>query len=268
MHALSTLLKRASLAAVILLSACASAPLQPVAHTAAHPALEYRRYAPWPDSLVHVLRVDLRHPGLRIALTPEAQRGRIVSDFAGHAEALAVVNASFFNAQFAPRGWTRSEGGDWPDASGVHDWAVFACSGPVSCEVALPPVQAAPAWRTVVAGIPALLHQGQDVSEQGCASRRKFCSDTHPRTAIGLADGGKTLLLVVAEGRQPPVLGMTIPQLVQLMRTLGATEALNLDGGGSSTLSVQGQQRMGRPNNEPQLRKVANALMVLGGAAP
>jgi exopolysaccharide biosynthesis protein len=44
------------------------------------------------------------------------------------------------------------------------------------------------------------------------------------------------------------------------MRELGARQAFNLDGGGSSTLLIGGESRLPRPFNEPALRRVANAL--------
>ena len=58
----------------------------------------------------------------------------------------------------------------------------------------------------------------------------------HPRTAIGFKDGGKTLLLVTADGRQDPVLGVSLRRLARFMADLGAETALNLDGGGSTTM--------------------------------
>ena len=57
-----------------------------------------------------------------------------------------------------------------------------------------------------------------------------------PRTSIGFKDGGKTMLLVTADGRQSLVLGPTRAQMGVLMADLGAETALNLDGGGSTTM--------------------------------
>ncbi|MCR4425396.1 MAG: phosphodiester glycosidase family protein [Firmicutes bacterium] len=57
-----------------------------------------------------------------------------------------------------------------------------------------------------------------------------------PRTAAGLTSDGRTLLLVVADGRQRGARGLTLDELAAVMIDLGAFEALNLDGGGSSTL--------------------------------
>lgn len=57
----------------------------------------------------------------------------------------------------------------------------------------------------------------------------------HPRTAAGVSADGRTLILVVVDGRQPShSVGMTLPELADLMIEQGAINAINLDGGGSS----------------------------------
>lgn len=58
----------------------------------------------------------------------------------------------------------------------------------------------------------------------------------HPRTAAGVTTDGRTLIIVVIDGRQPGhSIGVTLPELAGIMLGLGAADALNLDGGGSST---------------------------------
>ena len=67
-----------------------------------------------------------------------------------------------------------------------------------------------------------------------------FYDKRHPRTAIGTSRDGETLWLVVADGRQPDfAMGMTLPELTDLFEGLGAYNAYNLDGGGSSTMVLQ-----------------------------
>ncbi len=58
----------------------------------------------------------------------------------------------------------------------------------------------------------------------------------HPRTAIGIDHDGRRLLLVVVDGRQLDSRGATMVELARLLLSLGAEDALNLDGGGSSTM--------------------------------
>jgi exopolysaccharide biosynthesis protein len=59
----------------------------------------------------------------------------------------------------------------------------------------------------------------------------------HPRTALGVSADGRTLYLLVVDGRQPGhSVGMTLPELADAMIALGADDALNLDGGGSTAM--------------------------------
>ncbi len=61
----------------------------------------------------------------------------------------------------------------------------------------------------------------------------------HPRTAIGLTQDG-LLIMVVVDGRRDDATGINLKDLSQLLVDLGATAAMNLDGGGSSTFVVNG----------------------------
>jgi hypothetical protein len=70
--------------------------------------------------------------------------------------------------------------------------------------------------------------------------------DIQPRTAIGVSKTGKQLILVVVDGRQADYSqGTTLQELAQILKENGAHQAINLDGGGSSTLVAQGA--FGRP---------------------
>lgn len=67
---------------------------------------------------------------------------------------------------------------------------------------------------------------------------RSFFTTAHPRTAIGITKDHK-LLLVTVDGRQPGISeGMPLDELAELMIALGAVQALNLDGGGSTTIAI------------------------------
>lgn len=74
----------------------------------------------------------------------------------------------------------------------------------------------------------------------GCEGKR------HPRTALGVTKDGRTLILMVTDGRQKGRSeGVSIPELGRFMMQFGAWEAINLDGGGSSTLVFQKEK--GKP---------------------
>jgi exopolysaccharide biosynthesis protein len=67
-----------------------------------------------------------------------------------------------------------------------------------------------------------------------------FNNDRHPRTAVGKkADG--TMVLLVVDGRATEPAGMSIPELQKIFRWLHCTEAINLDGGGSTTMYIRVQ---------------------------
>jgi hypothetical protein len=86
----------------------------------------------------------------------------------------------------------------------------------------------------------------------------------HSRTAAGVTADGR-LLLVVVDGRQPGYSrGMTLRELAELLQRLGAHTAMNLDGGGSSEMVVNGLPAS-RPS-DGRGRGIANALVVLPGA--
>lgn len=60
-----------------------------------------------------------------------------------------------------------------------------------------------------------------------------------PRTAVGLTEDRSTLIMAVVDGRLPGARGVTLKELAEIMISLGTHQALNLDGGGSSTAAVQ-----------------------------
>jgi hypothetical protein len=80
-----------------------------------------------------------------------------------------------------------------------------------------------------------------------------------PRTAVGVTAGGDVLLVAV-DGRQAGYsVGATLGELADFLIKLGAKDAMNLDGGGSTTLVVRGRV-VNRPSDGGQ-RRVSNALL-------
>lgn len=115
---------------------------------------------------------------------------------------------------------------------------------------------------------PMLLRNGQEVEQR---DDRTFVTHRHNRTALGVKADGTTLILV-ADGRfRHKAEGLSLPELERVMRWLGCTDAINLDGGGSSTMYIQGKSDNGVVNHPSDNqtfdhrgeRKVANAIVVL-----
>lgn len=95
-----------------------------------------------------------------------------------------------------------------------------------------------------LAGGPLLMLDGKELTQLEVA----FNTARHPRTAVGITADNK-MIVVVVDGRSSQSQGLTIPQLSQLMAALGCTQALNLDGGGSSTAWVRGEGVVNFPSD-------------------
>lgn len=103
-----------------------------------------------------------------------------------------------------------------------------------------------------------LIHNGRNVADRA----RVAPLVRHPRTAAGIDDQGRHLIIAVIDGRQPDwSIGITLPELADLMLRHGAEHAINLDGGGSSSFVYHDAQRTitNRPS-DGEFRPVANHL--------
>ena len=98
-----------------------------------------------------------------------------------------------------------------------------------------------PEWEDVkhiISGGPYLVKEGDifiDTAEQKLAS----VTGRNPRTAVGITESGN-LVMVTVDGREESSIGMTLYELARLMKSFGCTEAMNLDGGGSSVMYLNG----------------------------
>lgn len=89
-----------------------------------------------------------------------------------------------------------------------------------------------------------------------------FLTTRHPRSAIGWNADQSIIWLVVVDGRQEHSAGMSLQELSQLFLKLGASEARNLDGGGSSAIIADGKV-LNSPSDPTGERRVTNALLLV-----
>jgi len=94
-----------------------------------------------------------------------------------------------------------------------------------------------PSMDHILASTPLLIYKG-DIPSYLEEQTSEFYTKKHPRTAIGLLKNGNWVFIVI-DGGQKHSEGFTILELAQFMKKLGCTGALNLDGGGSSTMVIQ-----------------------------
>lgn len=122
--------------------------------------------------------------------------------------------------------------------------------------------------RALVGGWPRIVRGGVSVAAQADSAEgtgAKFSAARHPRSAVGISRGGDTLLIVAVDGRQATSVGMTLTELAQTMLGLGAWDALNLDGGGSTSLVVR-DSVVNSPSDPTGERPVGDVLLVRRGA--
>jgi len=117
----------------------------------------------------------------------------------------------------------------------------------------------------VIGGWPRILRDGVNVAGdaatvEGTISRNAEMK--HPRTAVGFSRDSTTLFILAVDGRTQRSVGVTLAELADLMRQLGAWQAMNFDGGGSTTMVVDGKV-VNVPSDTTGERAVGNVLMVV-----
>ena len=123
----------------------------------------------------------------------------------------------------------------------------------------------------LVSGFPELVTEGHTVTcssptATSCFPDRSDMRARNPRTAMGLSADRRTFYLVVVDGRSSISAGMYGTELAHLMATLGAWQAFNLDGGGSTQLWLDGRGTLNVPSDGSP-RPVANHWGVFAGSA-
>ena len=119
-------------------------------------------------------------------------------------------------------------------------------------------------WKmqTVVGGGPVLVHNGKirvTNEEEGLFTKGE--KDLHPRSAIGYTRDGHIIVLAV-QGRTPHLAaGVTLAQEAKILLDLGCYEAINLDGGGSSCLLVNGKETI-HPSDKEGERPVPSVFLI------
>lgn len=117
---------------------------------------------------------------------------------------------------------------------------------------------------TVLVSGPLMLHGGKACDISTC--NQDFVNTKHPRSAVALTSNGTVLFIVVDGRKKGKAEGVSISELTHIISVLGGKDALNLDGGGSSTLWSASyphheQGIINTPSGKVE-RKVANSLCV------
>jgi hypothetical protein len=117
----------------------------------------------------------------------------------------------------------------------------------------------------IIGGWPRILRDGENVAGESATMEGTISRNAearHPRTAVGFSRDSSTLFVLTVDGRSENSGGMTLVELANVMRELGAWQAMNFDGGGSTTMVIDGKV-VNHPSDKEGERAVGNALLVV-----
>ena len=192
------------------------------------------------------VRVDLRAPGVelfsspRTAVAPMETRSETTNEFLAHYHLQVAMNANFYAPCCTPGekdlvGLAVSHGEvvSTPVTHGTGAAAlVITRDNHATITKTGVGFSATNIW-TAVAGSEIVLVGG----EKPALAETVFNQTPHPRTAVGISKDGRYLVLLVIDGRQPGYsVGATMDDVAEWLRRFGASDGLNLDGGGSTAL--------------------------------
>lgn len=220
--------------------------------------------------MLHIVTIDLTSPGIKILVTPglsspQMQQlpgmpapipvelsARTTSEFLSEFKLQLAVNANFHYPardnspwDYYPHtgdlvnlvGQAISNGSEY--SAGESNWPVLCFSTNKAAKI-LESGKCPSGTDQAVAGSAMLVARGQTVSVDKNSPDN---DDLHPRTVVAIDERGKTLWLVIVDGRQPGYSeGVTLAELSQILVKLGIYSAINLDGGGSVSLVVAEQK--------------------------
>jgi len=121
----------------------------------------------------------------------------------------------------------------------------------------------------VIGGVPRLIRQGRiSVEYERESISEAFVTTRHPRTAIGFSKDSTKVFMMTVDGRQPGFSeGMSLYELAEFLLDFGANDALNLDGGGSTTMIID-DKIVNSPSDSAGERPVSNGLFIIKSKAP
>ncbi|MEM9196037.1 MAG: phosphodiester glycosidase family protein [Myxococcota bacterium] len=214
-----------------------------------HPGVRYVRRTT-PRLSAHGVVVDTRVRGVAVEATAYDDRWQTVGEFGRSGGYAVAVNGGFWDATARAQGVTAGGGERWPQGHDDEEHGFFAIGRDGRAWISPPShlFDAPPRARLAhaVTGRPMLVQGGH--VDHATLDELEWARYRHPRTAAGTSRDGRTVVLVVVDGRQPHSRGMTLYELAEFLIELGAHSAINLDGGGSTAMYVE---RLGGVVNSP-----------------
>jgi hypothetical protein len=241
--------------------------------------------------MVHVVKIDLTAPGIRLMVTPGKQESiesetdaRTTSEFLQEFKLQLAVNASFFHPfrevspwDYYPRSGDRVGAVGQAISNGVEysfplaSWPVLCISSQQKAQI-LSSTRCPPGTTQAVAGSSLIVQNGKPIKvPMGAADS----DGNYSRTAVAINRSGTQLWIIAVDDKQWFYSeGVTLAELAEMAIAEGADAALNLDGGGSTTLvaaTKKGFQRLNSPVHTKipmRERSVANHLGIYARPIP
>ena len=147
-------------------------------------------------------------------------------------------------------------------AVGARLDSIARCAGPLRVSHAFRPDRGG--LTMIVGGWPRVVQDGKSIaaaadSLEGTFPR--FSAQRHPRSAIGISRDSAMVYLVAVDGRRETSDGMSLVELGDFLVSIGVYQGMNFDGGGSTTLVIDGKLA-NRPSDAAGERAVGNAILV------
>lgn len=214
--------------------------------------------------VINILEIDLAQRIKDVKLGGDEKKLMPTSEFAIQAKAIAAINGGFFNMK---------EGGavdllkingkiiNHPARNSPNADAAFILS---DNKVKILPAREMEEkkYDNIMISGPLLIYQKQT----SALKKSPFSDNRHPRTAVALTSD-KKLLLMTVDGRNRQAEGFNLNELAEILKWSGATDALNLDGGGSTTLYIENKGVANYPSDNKNFdhhgeRPVANIIYI------
>lgn len=217
---------------------------------------------------VNLIEIDLKRQHKKLKLAGVSQGMKLTSDFARENRAAVAVNGGFFNTKIGGAvDFIKIDGTVINVSSNKHPrsnaYLVFDKKSVKIIPRTQDSIRDRSADNVLLSG-PLLLSD----SEFAALDDSKFNDNKHPRTAVALR--GNTLIFITIDGRNAMSHGVSLPELSKFLKWYGCEDAMNLDGGGSTTMYVKGQPDNGVVNYPSDNKKfdhqgerpVANILYI------
>lgn len=219
---------------------------------------------------ISMLEIDLNKADVSFVVSYEVSLSKTTSDRAIAANALAAINGTFFNTSTGVSRHFLKCNGTVVATTETNEFSTRAtgafCATGDRVEIktwsSSEEASLGGDYQQVVVSGPLMMDNGHDVAMWA----NSFTTDTHPRTCVATTDDNR-VLFIVFDGRLDGAKGVNLYDLRTFARQMGATDALNLDGGGSSTLYIQSYGVINHPCDNGKYdhegeRAVPSVLMV------